>query len=184
MEDFILKLARETIETYVKTGRRISIPENYPEKLNEKRGIFVTIYRKDSKELRGCVGLPYPQISLIEGLIQAAISACEDPRFEPLSQEELDKIIIEVSILTEPELIDVKNPREYIEKIEIGKHGLIIKKGFNSGLLLPKVPVELNWDINDYLENLCLKADMTTDSWMDSYSKIYKFEAEVFRESD
>jgi len=184
MKDFILKLARETIETYVKTGSRISIPKNYPEKLNEKRGVFVTIYRKGSKELRGCVGLPYPQMPLIEGLIQAAISACEDPRFEPLDSKELDKIMLEISILTEPELINIKYPKEYLEKIELGKHGLIIKKGFNSGLLLPKVPVELSWNINNYLENLCMKAGLTTDSWMNPYSKIYKFEAEVFGEND
>jgi len=183
MEDLILKLARETIEAYVKTGSRISIPKNYPEKLNEKRGVFVTVYRKGSKELRGCVGLPYPQMPLIEGLIQAAISACEDPRFEPLSSEELDKIIIEVSILTEPELVDVKNPKEYLEKIEIGKHGLVIKKGFYSGLLLPQVWEQIPKK-EDFLEALSMKAGLLADGWLDSSTEIYKFEAEVFGEKE
>ncbi|MEM5872520.1 MAG: AMMECR1 domain-containing protein, partial [Candidatus Aenigmatarchaeota archaeon] len=71
MKDFILKLAREAIETYVKTGKKIPIPNEYPNELKKKKGVFVTIYKKP-KELRGCIGLPYPQKPLIEGIIEAA----------------------------------------------------------------------------------------------------------------
>jgi len=181
MEDFILKLVRESIESFVKTGKKIPVPENYPEELNEKRGVFVTIYKKPNK-LRGCIGFPYPQIPLIQGLIEASSAACRDPRFKPLKEKELHDIFIEVSVLTEPELIKVENPREYLDKIKIGIDGLIIKRGIHSGLLLPQVPVELGWRTEDFLENLCMKAGLTIDSWLDSHSQIYKFEARVIKE--
>jgi uncharacterized protein (TIGR00296 family) len=181
MKDFVLKTAREAIENYVRNGRRIAIPKNFPKELNEKRGVFVTIYKK-SKELRGCIGLPYPELPLIEGLIEAAIQACKDPRFSPLSKEELKDVFIEVSILSEPEFVKIKNSKEYTEKIELGKHGLIIKNGIFSGLFLPQVPVEQNWSIDEYLENLCYKAGLTSDAWLDSFSKIFKFETKIFSE--
>ena len=119
---------------------------------------------------------------MIEALIEAAISVCNDPRFPPLSEDELNQITIELSILTEPELIKVKDPREYLEKIEIGKDGLIIKRGVFSGLLLPQVAVEQEWSVEQFLENICLKAGLTIDSWMDENSKIYKFQAEIIHE--
>ena len=179
MKEFVLKLARKAIENHV-TGRRTAIPTEYPKELKEKRGIFVTIYKNGS--LRGCIGLPYPELSLIEDLIEASVQACQDPRFEPLKPEELKDIFIEVSVLTEPELVQVKNPKEYVKKIELGKHGLIIRKGSYGGLFLPKVPIEQNWNIEEYLENLCYKAGLTGDSWLDPLSKLFKFEAEVFTE--
>jgi len=179
MEDFIIKLARQTIENYVKTGKQIDIPENYPEELNEKRGVFVTIYKKSTKELRGCIGIPYPELPLIEALIQAAVSACSDPRFQTLKQEELEDVFIEISILTNPEPLKT---REFEKEVEIGKHGLIIRKGLQGGLFLPKVPVEQNWNLEEYLENLCYKAGLTADSWLDPSSKLFKFKARVFEE--
>ncbi|NIO44025.1 MAG: TIGR00296 family protein [Candidatus Aenigmarchaeota archaeon] len=179
MEDFIIKLARQTIENYVKTGKQIPIPENCPKELNEKRGIFVTIYKKSTKQLRGCIGIPYPEMSLVEALIQAAVSACLDPRFQPLRAEELEDIFIEISVLTNPEPVKTS---DFEKEIEIGKHGLIIRKGLQGGLFLPKVPVEQKWNMEEYLENLCYKAGLTADSWLDSNSKLFKFEAQVFEE--
>jgi len=181
MKDFVLKLAREAIETYVKNGEKISIPKDYPKELEKKRGVFVTIYKKP-KELRGCIGFPYPQQPLIEGLIEAAVEVCEDPRFLPLSKEELKDIYIEVSILTEPKLIKVKNPKEYFKEIEIGRHGLILINGSCGGLFLPQVPVEQKWNCEEYLENLCYKAGLTSDVWLDPLTRIYKFETEIFSE--
>ena len=98
MREFVLKLAREAIETYVKTGKKIPVPKEYPKELNEKKGVFVTLYKKP-KELRGCIGFPYPQLPLIQGLIEASVEACEDPRFPRLSKEELKDIFIEISVL-------------------------------------------------------------------------------------
>ena len=181
MTHFLIQTARRAIKQYVKNGKKISV-NNYLEKYNNKRGVFVTIYKKNPKSLRGCIGFPYPSFPLIEALIEAAISACNDPRFPPLSEDELDQITIEISILTEPKLINVKDPKEYLKKIEIGKDGLIIKKGVFSGLLLPQVAVEQKWNVEQFLENICLKAGLTIDSWMDETSKIYKFQAEIIHE--
>lgn len=178
MKDFILKLARETIETYVKEGKKILIPKNYPKELDEKRGVFVTLYK--NKDLRGCMGIPYPEMSLIEAVIEASICVCSDPRFPLLSKEELKDILIEISILTKPEPIKAKNIKK---EVKIGKHGLMIKKGFQGGLFLPQVPVEQNWNMDEYLENLCYKAGLTADSWLDPDCKLYKFETEILKET-
>ncbi len=178
MREFVLKLARQAIEFYVKTGKRIDVPTDFPEELKEKRGVFVTLYKKSM--LRGCIGIPYPQKPLIEGLIEASCMACKDPRFKPVEKDELKDIRIEVSILTEPVLIE--NKKNYKKEIELGRHGLILRNGAFSGLLLPKVPIEQGWNLEQYLENLCYKAELTTDSWLDSQSKIYKFRAETFSE--
>jgi hypothetical protein len=180
MKNFILSLAREAVETYVKTGRRLPVPGDYPKELDEKKGVFVTIYKKP-KVLRGCIGLPYSQLPLIEGLIEAATEACRDPRFHPISMLELKDVIIEVSVLTEPELIRVRNPKSYLSKIETGKDGLIIKKGVCSGLFLPQVWEEIPKK-EEFLESLCLKAGLLTDEWLDSSARIYKFRVKIFKE--
>ena len=182
-DKFILSLARKAVDTYVAVNKRISVPEKYPEGLDEKRGVFVTIYKVGRfKELKGCVGLPYPEMPLIKGIIEASISACQDMRFSSLTKDDLKKIKLEISVLTEPELIEVKEPEDYLKKIEIGRDGLIIKKGVMSGLLLPQVAVEYKWDVKEYLKNLCLKAGLLSDSWMDKSVKIYRFEAHIIKE--
>lgn len=178
---FLLKLAREAIETFAKTKKVISIPSKYPKELNQKRGIFVSIYKNPGKELRDCIGLPYPQKSIIEGVIEAAVFACKDPRFSPLTEEELKDIEIEISILTEPKLLQVKDPNEYLKKIKIGKDGLIINDPPFSGLLLPQVPTEFNWSVEEFLNNLCLKAGMPEGYWKYPSVKIYKFQAEIIK---
>jgi len=180
MRSFVLKLARESIETYVKTGKKISISNEYPRELDEKKGVFVTIYKKP-KELRGCVGFPYPQIPIIKGLVEAAVEACKDPRFPPLSKEELKDIWIEVSILSNPELIEVKNQKDCLKKINAGEDGLILQKGYCSGLLLPQVWEEIPKK-EDFLEALCMKAGLLADEWLDSSAKIYKFKVQSFKE--
>jgi len=181
-KQYILKLARRAIETYVRTGRVISRPKDYPTELNEKRGVFVTIKKIFYGEpvLRGCMGLPYPTKSLIDGIIEAAISATRDPRFPPLSEDELDKVKIEVSILTEPKKIE-GNVKEAVEKIAPFKHGVIIKKGFRSALFLPQVWDELSKK-EIFLSQLCLKAGLPSDEWKKEGTEIYVFEAEVIEE--
>jgi uncharacterized protein (TIGR00296 family) len=176
MKDFVLKLARKAVENYVRTGKRIPVPEKYPEEMKEKRGVFVTLHKKGG--LRGCIGLPYPDKPLVEGLIEAACLVCRDPRFPPLQKDELKDIKIEVSVLTEPEPFKAKD----IHKIEIGKHGLIIRSGLQGALFLPQVPVEQDWNMEEYMQNLCLKACLPPDSWSEPGSKLYRFEAEVFSE--
>lgn len=174
---FLLKTARRAVETFVKTKKLLRVQE-YPKEFVEKRGVFVSIYK--GKELRGCIGFPYPQKPLIEAVIDAAVSACKDPRFEPLKKEELNSVSIEISVLSVPKELKVEN-RERLPAILNKNCGYIIEKGLHVGLFLPQVWNELP-DRIEFLENLCMKAYLPKDSWLDPSVKIYEFKAEVLRE--
>jgi len=180
----LVKIARDAIETYIKEGRKIAPPKDLPEKLYNKSGVFVTInICKDGNELRGCIGHPYPDVALIEAIIDSGIAAAvSDPRFDPIIVDELDEVIIEVSVLTTPKLIVVKTPREYPSKVQLGEDGLIVKWAWGSGLLLPQVPVEYNWSVEEFLSHTCMKAGATPDTWLSPDTKIYKFQAIIFGE--
>ena len=176
-----VRTARKVIEHYLKT-KEIIYPDEI-KKYKEKRGVFVTL--RKGKELRGCIGFPRPIYPLYKALVLASIySATEDPRFEPLKLEELNKVTIEVNILTEPELIKVNDPLEYPEKIKIGKDGLLLEYGIFSGLLLPEVPVEEGWNETEFLSYLCLKAGLPPDCWIKYPVKIYKFQSIIFKEKE
>ncbi len=176
----LLRLARDAIKSYIKNSELI-INNEIKERFNEKRGCFVTI--KENNELRGCIGIPYPIYPLYQAVINSAISAAfDDPRFFPLKEEEIDKIKIELTILTPPKLLEVDSKEEYLNKIKIGKHGLIVKKGFNSGLLLPQVATEYNMNVKEFLEHTCLKAGLNKDAWKDKNTEVYVFEGQIFSE--
>lgn len=182
---FLVELARKTVEEYLKSKKRISAPENISEKLLQPCGVFVTIntIRDGEKELRGCIGYPYPTTPLVQAVIESAISsATQDPRFYPLSLSELDNVVFEVSVLTPPQLIEVKKPSEYLPKIMVGKDGLIVERGMFKGLLLPQVPVEWEWDEEEFLCQCCTKAGLPPDCWLLENTKIYKFQAIIFEE--
>jgi uncharacterized protein (TIGR00296 family) len=173
------------VKTYLETGKTINPSENTSKKLYEHCGVFVTInsLKKGEKQLRGCIGYPYPTNPLAEAVIDSAINAAtQDPRFYPLSLNELDKVVFEVSVLTPPELVDVKNPKDYLTKIKVGADGLIIEKGFFKGLLLPQVPVEWGWCEEEFLCQCCVKAGLPPDSWLTKGAKVYKFQAIIFEE--
>lgn len=175
----LLKLVRESVSLYFEN----KTPEDsyLKEKFSKKQGCFVTITKK--KRLRGCIGFPEPIIPLYKAIIQAARSAAfEDSRFQPLQKEELNEIEFEISILTIPELIKVKNPEMYLKKIKIGEDGLIIR-GISSGLLLPQVFTEYKCDSKKALEMTCNKAGLPQDAWQDLNNKIYRFQAQIFSES-
>jgi uncharacterized protein (TIGR00296 family) len=181
----LVELARKAVEEYLKNRKRIRPPENIPEKLMQPRGVFVTInsVEGEEKELRGCIGLPYPTTPLAEAVIESAISsATQDPRFYPLSLKELDSVVFEVSVLTPPQLVEVENPSEYPSKIKVGVDGLIIERGFYRGLLLPQVPVEWGWGEEEFLCQCCLKAGLPPDCWLMKGTKVYKFQAIIFEE--
>jgi uncharacterized protein (TIGR00296 family) len=181
----LVELARKAVEEYLKNRKRIRPPENIPEKLMQPRGVFVTInsVEGEEKELRGCIGLPYPTTPLAEAVIESAISsATQDPRFHPLSLKELDSVVFEVSVLTPPQLVEVENPSEYPSKIKVGVDGLIIERGFYRGLLLPQVPVEWGWSEEEFLCQCCLKAGLPPDCWLMKGTKVYKFQAIIFEE--
>jgi len=175
-----VSFAREVIEEYVKNK---TVPEiELPGVFNEKHGAFVTIHTYPKYELRGCIGVPLSVMSLKEAIVEGATSATRDPRFPPLSPDELDNIVVEVTVLTEPELIRVDKPRDYLSEIEIGRDGLIVEQGFFKGLLLPQVPVEQGWDKEEFLSHTCMKAGLMPDAWFDKNTKIYRFSGQVFTE--
>lgn len=150
----------------------------YPE-LKEKKGVFVTLTKNG--ELRGCIGYPYPIMPLSDALIKAAESAAfSDPRFEPLTIEELNNINFEISVLTLP--TEITSGESTVKQIKIGKDGLIIEMSGNSGLLLPQVAVEYHFDALDFLQETCTKAGLPRTAWMNKNCKIYKFQAEIFKE--
>ena len=150
-------------------------------------GVFVTLNYLDSNKqehLRGCIGFPMAEKSLYYSIIDASIAAAtQDPRFPPVNKNELAEIIFEVSILTPPVEIKVQKPKDYLNVIKVGRDGLILKWKDGSGLLLPQVPVELNWDTEEYLANLCYKAGAPPDIWLMSDSKLFSFQANIYKES-
>jgi uncharacterized protein (TIGR00296 family) len=179
--DFLVRLARKTIKTYISEGKLLTAPEDVPAYMNENMGVFVTLNKDEN--LRGCIGYPEPIKPLINALMDVAIGAAtNDPRFSPVQDYELGEIEIEVSVLTTPQLIEVKNPAEYLEKIEIGRDGLIIERGMYRGLLLPQVPVDWDWDQEEFLANTCMKAGMSMDCWLEEDVKIYSFQSQIFEE--
>jgi len=183
---FLVNLAKRAVEENLKDGRIISPPKDTPPKLMERCGVFVTLnsLRKGRKELRGCIGFPYPTYPLARATIEAAVdSATRDPRFRPVSPKELEHIVFEVSVLTPPELIHAESPQDYPSKIKIGEDGLIVERGYYKGLLLPQVPVEWNWDEEDFLCQCCLKAGLPPDHWLLNGTKIYRFQAIIYEET-
>jgi hypothetical protein len=182
---FLVELARSAVKEHLKTRKYVKAPENTPKKMFEQCGVFVTIntVKNGEKELRGCIGYPYPTNPLVEAVIDSAInSATQDPRFYPLSLGELDKVVFEVSVLTPPEAVEVEKPEEYVAKIKVGEDGLIVEKGIFKGLLLPQVPVEWGWREEEFLCQCCIKAGLPPDSWLTKGTKIYKFSAIIFEE--
>lgn len=181
----LVKLARKAIERFLKTGKKLTVPKNIPTKLMQKCGVFVTLnYVEDgAKKLRGCIGYPEPILPLIEATIDSAINAAvHDPRFPTITLKELDRIVVEVSVLTPPQLIEAKDPKDYPHNITIGKDGLIVERGLYKGLLLPQVPIEWNWDAEEFLCNCCMKAGLPPDHWVVEGTKIYSFQAIIFEE--
>ena len=179
---YLVRLARKTIEVYL-SGKSPAPPEDAPERLKRKQGVFVTLYTYPERELRGCIGVPMPEYPLLEATMRAAIaSATEDPRFPPVSLDELSRIVVEVSALTPPEEIKFSDPKELPSLIRIGVDGLIIEAGGFGGLLLPQVPVEYGWTPEEYLMHLCLKAGLPTTYWLTGRLKLYRFTAQIFEE--
>jgi AmmeMemoRadiSam system protein A len=141
--------------------------------LMEKKGAFVTL--KKGGQLRGCIGHIKGVKPLYRIVREMAVAAAfHDPRFNPVTEAELPELEIEISVLTPlRQITDV-------EEIEVGKHGILIEKGVQSGLLLPQVATEYGWDRKTFLEHTCRKAGLSTDAWKDKETRICTFCAEVF----
>ena len=138
----LVKMARTVVTKYLTNNTKI-LDHDFKEKFSFNAGVFVTI--NDKSGLRGCIGYPLAVKKLSDALTDAAISAStDDPRFPSIRQNELNDLVFEVTILSETEEISASLSDEIIQEIKIGRDGLIIEKNFQSGLLLPQVPVEYN----------------------------------------
>ncbi len=172
-KDILLKTARESI-----TARLENRKGSYPlptEKISTPLGSFVTLHINGM--LRGCIGHIIPVRPLVDDIrILAIESAFHDPRFPGLTREESDKINIEISVLSPLK-------KALPEDIVVGKHGIIMKNGYNSGVLLPQVPVEQGWNKEEFLTHTCYKSGLPGDCWKDKNTLIESFTAVIFRES-
>ncbi|MDX1779613.1 MAG: AmmeMemoRadiSam system protein A [Thermodesulfobacteriota bacterium] len=165
-------IARNAIESH-------TLSKPYPEMdissqtLQEKRGAFVTLHKQGN--LRGCIGYIRGQKPLHQTIREMAIAAAfQDSRFKPVTQNELDDLDIEISVLTPLQKVSD------VEEITVGKHGIYIIKDYHSGLLLPQVATEQGWDRKTFLEHTCTKAGLPEDAWKDSSTEIYTFSADIF----
>ncbi len=177
----LVKTARKAVTEFLSNGNRMKLESDLEEKFSFKSGVFVTLNNADG--LRGCIGFPMPEKKLSYAIIEGAIAAAtEDPRFPSVKTIELNDIVFEVTVLTPPVEIDVSDPMEYLEKIKVGRDGLIIRQFFSSGLLLPQVPVEYGWSVEEFLQHTCEKAGLARDTWKNENVKIEKFEGIIFKE--
>jgi len=175
--NFLVRLARRAIECELE-GKKcgLAAPKPMPE-----RGVFVTLTTK-GRGLRGCIGFPEPVAPLDKAVADAALCAAfKDPRFPPVAKEELKGLVVEVSVLSEMELLK-KPPKNYPDQIRIGAHGLVIDHLGCRGLMLPQVAPEQGWDAEEFLCHVCMKAGLPPDAWMDERAKLWRFSAQVFAE--
>jgi len=181
----LLRIAHNSIKLAF-DDKDLDLIKTNDKELNAKVGVFVTLYDKHhgkGKELRGCIGFTESRLPLWRSVAEAArLSAFDDPRFPPLKKDELDHVSIEISVLTKPETVKNKKakPSDISKQIEVGKDGLIIEYSGFSGLLLPQVAVEYGWDAERFLEETCIKAGISPDSWKNSGARIYKFQCVIF----
>ncbi|MEM2963027.1 MAG: TIGR00296 family protein [Candidatus Anstonellales archaeon] len=181
---YLIQLARRTLEEYFKRGEKLN-PDRRDGILGEKRGVFVTLKSYPLKELRGCIGHPFPQMPLCDAVVENTLaSAFLDFRFPPLTSLELHKILIEISVLTVPKKVVVEKPSDYPTKIKIGRDGLIAMSRGRFGILLPQVAYEQGWNEEEFLSHCCTKAGIEADSWRKGEVEFYSFSAEIFAEEE
>lgn len=173
---FLLSLARDSIRIYLTEGRQAERGVDYPPVVPGRRGAFVTLTGADGA-LRGCIGTILPVGPLDETVARMAVSAAsQDPRFPPVTLDELPSLHVEISALTVPEAVTD------LEAIEVGRHGLIVSQGRQKGLLLPQVAPEWGWDRQEFLEHTCVKAGLPKNAWREPSTRVEWFEAEVWGE--
>jgi uncharacterized protein (TIGR00296 family) len=173
-----VRSARTAIEYAV--AKRPKISQDLTPVFDEKRGVFVTLTKSGS--LRGCIGFPYPVMPLGEAIVHVArAAALEDPRFPPVTKDELATISLEVTVLTIPEPLGGE-PAKRPQQVIVGKHGLIVRGMGTSGLLLPQVATEYGWDARTFLDHTCIKAGLSERCWTSKNVEILTFEGQIFPE--
>ncbi|VVB76698.1 Uncharacterised protein [uncultured archaeon] len=183
--ELLVKAARNAIEIFVGSAEfRREAVEKGIEELDQKHGVFVTIYHYPTRTLRGCIGFTEATEPVKRMIVDAAIAAAtEDPRFVPVSHLEFDHITIEVSVLSKAERM-AGSPDEIKDQIKIGRDGLVIDYGYHRGLLLPAVPVEEGWGAEEFLDNLCTKAGLKQHVWKQRGVALSRFSTQVFAEAE
>ncbi|MBN2453648.1 MAG: AmmeMemoRadiSam system protein B [Candidatus Omnitrophica bacterium] len=173
----LLDIARESITSFVRDGKRANFTEKDP-LLNKPMGAFVTLH--ENGQLRGCIGNMVAQGPLFQTVADMAVEAAtEDPRFSAIRKDEIGKIDLEVSVLTP--LRKISSPDE----IKIPGHGVLVRRGYRSGVYLPQVATEAGWNKEEFMTSLCeSKAGLAPDAWKDPATELYVFSAEVFGEKD
>ncbi len=144
--------------------------------LDEPRGVFVTLRQRADHELRGCIGVIEPRFPLREAVRRAAVSAAfDDPRFPPVSVDELPVVVLAVSVLgpLAPSTVDA---------VEVGRHGVVIRCDGRSALFLPQVATDQGWDRETLLSELSRKAGLPPDAWRDRRGQLFVFETETHSE--
>jgi AmmeMemoRadiSam system protein A len=175
-KEVLLDIAKKAITARI-NHKEIPEVKTDSENLKQKRGAFVTL--KKSGQLRGCIGYIKAYKPLGETVQEMAIAAAfNDPRFPSLKSDELKQLTFEISVLSPFKRI------KDVNEIEVGKHGLYIVRGYNSGLLLPQVAIEYEWDRETFLKETCHKAGLPLQAWMDEETEIYIFSAEYFGDTD
>ena len=174
-QEELMEIAKRSVYSAVKEGKILEVKEIKEPSLLQERGAFVTL--KENGRLRGCIGYTAPIKPLWETVRDVArFAALQDPRFPPVRPDELNKLEFEISVLSPfRHVLDIR-------QIQVGKHGLLIKKGRREGILLPQVAVEEGWDRMTFLRNACLKAGLPPDAWRDEDTDIFVFTAFVFGE--
>ena len=172
-KSYLKGLARGSIQARLEGDAAWRAPEPPTDKLREHFGAFVTLTLDGS--LRGCIGRIVCDQPLYQTIAQMALAAAfEDPRFPPLTSAEFEQAHVEISILSP--VTACPDP----SLVEVGRHGLIVRRGHKQGLLLPQVPVEWQWDRETFKAQTCRKAGLPPDAWKQPGTEMYWFEAEVF----
>jgi len=184
---YLVKLARHAAEMWVKGNEKPSPKEPIPDQAKFRTGAFVTVKTAVGKErhLRGCIGYILGIDTLYKEVIDLAkASTLNDPRFPPVTIDELPNLVFEVTVMTPPERIEYSSSQNLLEQIVIPGDGLIVKFGRFQGLLLPQVPIEQGWNTEEFLSHTCRKAYLPMDAWKREKITVEKFQGIIFSESE
>lgn len=184
--ELLVKAARNTLELLVKsTGFKPEVvKKSMKDNFKESRGVFVTLRHYHTNEIRGHMGFLLPEFPLYEGIVDATIGAAtKDPKFIPVTEKELEDTILEVSILSRPELLKGSETKR-LSSIKLGRDGMMIEYGLYKGHFMPEEIEEKKWTKKDAFEELCSIAKIPKTYWTQPNVRLYRFEVQTFKEEE
>ena len=177
----LIQLARDAIRSFF-TGALMAF-EPYKKDFSHQQGVFVTLFKDGF--LRGSIGYPQSKYPLYRAVFYAARGAAfEDSRFAPLTQKEAESIEIEIGLISEPHVLTIKEPKEYLKKIHVGEDGLLMEGVYGKCALLPQVALDNKWGIKEFLSAVCTEAGLQPDAWQDLKNKFYTFTVQTFMDKN